>query len=65
MISASDTRKMGLNVKILDDNDELWNKIWEVYYRAELEMQQSIFAKLYETTQSSVSAKATILQPKK
>lgn len=65
LISALDAKKMGLNVRILEDGDELWKSIWEVYYRAELEMQQATAAKLYETTQSSVSQKVTLIAPKK
>lgn len=60
LISALEAQRMGLKVKILKDEEELWKLIWEVYYRAEIEMQQSAFAKLYETTQSSVNQKVEI-----
>lgn len=62
MVSAIEAQKMGLKVKILEDDNELWKTIWELYYRAELEMQQSGFAKLYETTQSSVNQKVEIVK---
>jgi ClpP class serine protease len=55
LISAKEAKDMGLNIKILDKNGQLWNKIWEYYCRAELSLNESGAAKMVENSQMTLS----------
>jgi len=37
-ISGQTAQNLGLEVEVVDKDDELWQKIWEYYIRAEVQM---------------------------
>ena len=63
LISAKEAKELGLNIKILDKEDELWKLIWELYYRSELAFgEMPGIVKLFETAESSVNMNVQIAQ---
>lgn len=63
MISAQQAKNMGLNVKILQKEDDLWKLIWELYHRSELTFSENPgIVKLFETGESSVNMNVQIAQ---
>lgn len=61
-INATTAKGLGLEVKILDRLDPLWEKIWDYYVRAEVQMDfpapQGVKIKLFESESFSMAAQA-------
>jgi hypothetical protein len=59
-ISGPTAKNLGLEVEVIDKDDELWQKIWEYYIRAEVQMNfpatvpGTIKAKLFESATGSL-----------
>ncbi len=58
-IDGLTAQKLGLEVEMLDRNEELWLKLWEYYIRAEVQMNVQVQAgqiktKLFESSQASL-----------
>jgi hypothetical protein len=59
-IDGVSAQKMGLEVEVLDKNDELWELVWQYYIRAEVQMniqiaQGRITTKLFESSTPGAS----------
>jgi ClpP class serine protease len=48
-ISGKTAREMGLQVELLDKDDQLWNKVWEYYIRCEVQMNIPLQAPFIKT----------------
>ena len=59
-MAANVSKNLGLEVEVIDKDDELWQKIWEYYIRAEVQMNfpatvpGTIKTKLFESATGSL-----------
>jgi Serine dehydrogenase proteinase len=66
LISASDAKEIGLRIKILPANDELWKKIWELHRRTTLCLQEGsrppmYSIKIFETSTNSITKQLQLM----
>jgi len=63
-IDGATAQKLDLEVEVLDRNDELWERVWEYYIRAEVQMNiplqpPMIKTKLFESSKASLVTQDT------
>lgn len=55
VIDPQDAIDMGLKINLLDKNNDLWQLIWELYVRSEVNLRSNKAIKLIETDKISIS----------
>jgi len=54
-IGIKEAQELGLKIRSIDKNSELWKLLWEYYARAQIHMNNGGIVKLYETSSYSLS----------
>ena len=54
VIDCQEAGAIGLNVRSLSPDDELWQRIWRLFCRYEVDRQQEGFVKIFESRQVSL-----------
>ncbi len=66
VINHEEAKNLGLNIEFWDQNDERWQLLWNYYLRVKASFQiNPNAAKLFETTESSITVNVQVVQPAK
>lgn len=55
LIGWEAAKQLGLKVKYIDKNDDIWKIVWEIYIRAKIAIERSMFAKIIEDPNNSLN----------
>jgi len=59
-IGIKEAKKLGLKIKIIKKDSKLWKLLWEYYCRAQIMMNNTGNAKLFETSSMGIKVQATV-----
>ncbi|MBI2018631.1 hypothetical protein HYS96_02885 [Candidatus Daviesbacteria bacterium] len=55
LIGWEAAKDLGLKIKYIDKNDEIWKLVWEIYIRSKIAIERSMLAKIIEDQNNSLN----------
>lgn len=55
LIGWEAAKVLGLKIKYINKNDEIWRLVWEIYIRSKIAIERSMFAKIIEDPNNSLN----------